>query len=136
MDRHPTVTLVGPSGSVEIDVALAPLIEVLWLLGITTQQCCQHDPLSDSAEISFPTSAHAARFVHAVFLIVDERDSMQTRLRDWEVLDPCPSSARDGWRWVAVPEPTDDGWDFAVLVQFPVQDIAEVVDRLRRNYPI
>jgi hypothetical protein len=131
---HPTVTLPGPDGPVEIDVELAPVISALWALGVNTRQCCQYSDLSDSAEISFPTAGDMAAFVTAMFPHgADETDELHAKFRDWEIFDPVPSQLRDAWRWIVVPEPDADGrWVFVGQVQFPASDIPTVTERLER----
>lgn len=128
---HPTVTLTNEHGPVEIDAALAPLISALWVRGVTTLQCCQHDDFFNAAVISFPTAADAASFLDAVWPNgEDENDKMQDRIRDWEVVDPARSETSEGWRWETVPEHHERGWDFVVQVQFPVGDIEGVTARV------
>ena len=88
---HPTVTVAGPFGDVEIDVMLAPVIAALWPLGVRTRQCCQYNELADSAEISFPTASDMTAFVAALFPAGDDQtDELQSRIRDWDVHDPAP----------------------------------------------
>lgn len=133
MDSHPTVILAGPTGSVEIDIELAPVIASLWRLGINTRQCCQYSPLSDSAEISFPTSSDMAVFVGALFPVgYDDGDELQSRISEWEVCDPTSSSLRLGWRWIVAPEWDGAAWDFAGRVEFPTSDLPTILERLRR----
>jgi hypothetical protein len=132
--NHPTVHLAGPTGDVEIDVELAPAIAALWKLGVATRQCCQYNELSDSAEISFPTTSDMAAFVGAVFPVgYDESDEMQDRISDWEVHDPASSRLRLGWRWIVAPEWDGVRWDFAGRVEFPASHLPTVIERLQRT---
>ena len=136
MTIHPTVVLTGPSGSVDIDVEMAPVIAALWKRGIRTRQCCQYNELTDSAEISFPTASETAAFVGALFpLGYDGSDEMRTRISDWEVYDPAASLLRMGWRWILAPEWDGATWDFAGRVEFPTSDLPTIVERLHGGRP-
>ncbi len=90
---------------------LAQLIAALWSLGVRTRQCCQHNELADSAEISFPSTSDMTGFVAAIFPVGDDQaDELLSRIRDWDVHDPASSPLRAGWRWVVAPSgPTQAG---------------------------
>ena len=82
--RHPTVDLRG----VQIDERLAPLINIIWNLGIRTDECCQEieSPLDvPVAMIGFEDLAGAATFVR--LLAAANPDYCD----DFEYLSDCPS---------------------------------------------
>src|SRR5436305_6822330 len=69
MLNHPTVKVVCPltdeGDLIDIDAELAPLMPLVWDLGIDTRQCCQ-EKRPGLAAIEFPTTAGATDFLYSV----------------------------------------------------------------------
>lgn len=144
MTDHKTIPLTPPQNCcwwatghpIDIDEELAPVIALLWERGIETMQCCQHSDWSDSAEISFGTFEDMQHFINLVLPNPGrhpERDTLSSRMRDWEIYVASPSRARDGWKFIIAPEWNTDEWGFVAEVQFPVSDIPEVLKRLQEK---
>ena len=93
---HPTVELQYLLGKkVPIDEEIAPVIESVWRLGITTQSSCQGDPNGKRAHIILPTQ-DLVRLLNIISSLapdddVDDGDEMgfsklYYRLAPWELL--------------------------------------------------
>lgn len=99
--NHPTDVLEHPSGrGVRVDKELAPLIKLLWELGVPTMECCQHCETvqhSDKeqlriARISFYDIEYATEFITLLCLtdyidelmcLSDERSKSGFRIYVW-----------------------------------------------------
>jgi len=135
---HPTVDVDG----VDIDEQLAPLIKLLWNLGISTAECCQYDegPIVPVANMSFKDLESAEQFLG--LLMAGNPDAT-----DWRWIDDSPTP--EGFRLTvgldSSEDPNDPVWDLpsnaqyrhyrrrpreswrhSICVEFPADQIAEL----------
>ena len=146
---HPTTRLVDPKGErADIDVELAPLVQLLWRLGIETITCCQDvgesiaplardlphvaseaERLRGSAQVDFPIDA-GLRFLTAVAR-AGPRDDLYVRMVHWLAPGAWEVSVRA--EDLAVDEddqPSEFDLGYMMLVRFPRTDLHEILRRL------
>ena len=104
--KHKTVKV--SRGEVEVDEGLAPLIPLLWAVGIETCQCCQ-EYLCGQAGIVLPTLPAAMKFLN-----IAGRE-YRVEVEAWnEGKRGCP-------RFVC-----------NLLVYFPLKDVPRLVSRFKK----
>lgn len=148
---HPTVPLTDPDGNpVEIDEALAPLIEVLWRSGFTTHTCCQDRGEAVATLLGgYPhLAAEAQRYAGcaSVEFPIDDglavldalansgpRDAFYVRMTHWAAPNAWDISTRPD------DQATDDeslpsAFDlWAMSISFPRSDLPEIMRRLEAH---
>jgi hypothetical protein len=98
--KPPVAKLMGPHTTVlvdgvEIDEQLAPLIRILWGLGISTHECCQYKegPVCPVASVWFKDLDRAEQFLGLL-------KAGNPKATDWQHIDEYPTS--EGFRLTVV----------------------------------
>lgn len=130
---HPTTVVRLADQDIEVDEAIAPMVEALNLAGVVTTQSCQ----DSSGRVWLPL--FDTESVVRLFEVVgrldadgepDVSDDLTMRLRHWEVCAAYWEDHPMHWRYALGPTYLPDwGWDAEVTVEFPISDIAEVTKR-------
>jgi hypothetical protein len=142
--RHPTVSVAAPGlGLIDVDVDIAPLLELLWRRGVETVQSCQ-ESMPGMVWIAFAAPEHAMAFLESVGLDeqavaeadFDDYDSLVVRALNPEIASPGgsggPLSSWE-WRWWALP--ISGAGTYAIAVDFPRADLPELLSRMARVTP-
>ena len=144
--KHPTVRVSVGERVADIDYAIAELVEQIWIAGIDTANSCQENR-PGIAWLSFPAECEASDFLNIVAgSYSDQIESLYNRIRlEWT--DP-EGTIPGEWcysvnPWDASIEQTVNGefveersvgkphFLFAVSIRFPIEDIPELVRRLK-----
>jgi hypothetical protein len=133
---HPQVHVkVGPMEA-DVDEQLAPLISEMWRAGVETIMSCQHHPTPEFEKSGLPTAwvwlymyaPHAEQFCSIVAGEHDEDpNSLYQRISGDKLSDPDRNWWYDGHATNVHGEIM-----FDISVRFPVEDLPEVYERMRR----
>lgn len=137
MGKHPTVMMMDPFSrtDIKIDEKIAPLVSALWDAGIMTEQSCQEDR-PGYAWIVFGDHEEALQFLGIILgKRPDFEDSFIKAISHWDVAGPQNGYVEPGeWDWAVHPTVDQEGvWSFLTSVSIPVEHLAEVTDRLRKD---
>ncbi|MEX1027385.1 MAG: hypothetical protein WD049_05170 [Candidatus Paceibacterota bacterium] len=130
--HHPAVIVEVGDCRVEIDKALAPLIQQMWLAEIDTCQSCQ-EAKPGMAWIAFPDVEELMRFLQLVTRYESGIDTLYNRILK-EFAGPTSAPA-----WEVELELWDEGFVYGegvvslaenLGVYFPVTDIPVLIQRL------
>jgi len=139
---HPTVTVEVGDRCEEIDVEIAPLIELLWWMDIETMMSCQEtDP--GMAWIEFDSVDDLLRFLNLIIWYEPEPDSLYARVNwqrfsgnepgTWEyqfnLMDVLEDDEEQTVEGTACFTPT-------IGVYFPKSDIPELINRLKARLSV
>ena len=132
--KHPATTLLLDGEPVEIDVEIAPLIELLWERDLFTYNSCQDLGGGGFVWVEFDGPS-AESFLNLVASEAEElRDAIVGHIPEEEV-DRFEEYRRERhWRYRTLPHRFEDGeLLFLLSVEFPRSDLAAVVAALRRR---
>ncbi len=138
---HTAVLIEVGAWREEIDEAIAPLIEAIWMAGIPTMMSCQETE-PGMAWIEFEELDDLQQFLNLVSAYEKGADTMYNRITQELLTSPSATP-----NWVYQLNPLDCGGDdendhrsnrgcdiiFSVGVYIPHADLPVVLDRLRRN---
>ena len=147
MNYHPHVIIDG----IEIDEEIAPLIELIWNLGLRTSNSCQDNP-AGMVWIEF-AAEDAAEFLNIVAGDYDdEMEGLYNRIRyAWRPESDEEEAAIGWWKFSVLPHDDSvmDVWldedtfeekpitkerdfHFSIGVRFPRTDLETVIQRMRK----
>jgi hypothetical protein len=141
-NRHPTQQVRVGEWEADIDVAIAPLIRLLWQAGIETTMSCQQDGFG-YVWVEFPAADDLVDFLDAEGKHEPDPDSLYNRMNQvWRTSDPGRDWLFDVWPfdlalgWEGDGEVTEHhegacAFCLASSVRFPPDDLPVVERRLR-----
>jgi hypothetical protein len=140
LPHHPTVALtVGGGHVISVDVELAPIIGLLWAIGIRTSSCCQ-EAEQGVASIAPLTLADMEKLYEVLTALdldddadlaasdVDSDTDMGANTGEYNLADHEPLFYARGWEWTVW---ADGGLRCNVLV--PRTDLSWMESRLHKE---
>lgn len=118
MTRHKQVMVYGRGTCFEVDEGIAPLIERLLKLGISTINSCEDNIPEGWVWLEFAGADDAERFLHAVSYYILKESSLQERIF------PVFLDNNDNWRYKVN---LNSNLQLLVSVRFPRSDLGEIL---------